>query len=205
MIYSVLDVETTGLSAAGGDRILEIGIVQLKEDGTITAVLDTLVNPEGPVTATHVHGIDDQMVVDAPLFRDILPTIDNLLADTVISAHNAGFDLGFLKEEYRRAGVKWPFIRPACTLIMARKHLADLSSKSLDSCRCYLGISDDGSHNALADAMAAARLLRYFIQNHGVVPEAFTYPKVGTFGEGPELFDDEPCLLPRSRANGELA
>ena len=203
MIYSVIDVETTGLSATGGDRVLEIGIARLDEKGRIEPVLDTLVNPQRPVTATHVHGIDAEMVADAPLFRDILPLIDDVLAGTVISAHNAGFDLGFLREEYRRAGVKLPFIRPACTLIMARRYLASLPSKSLESCRRHLGISDEGAHNALADAMAAAALLRHFLRAHNAAPEAVTYRRVGSADTGPGLFDEEPVLKSRAALSEE--
>lgn len=205
MIYSVIDVETTGLSAAGGDRVLEIGIARLDEKGRIEPVLDTLINPGRPVTATHVHGISGDMVEDAPRFRDILPLIDDILAGTVISAHNAGFDLGFLREEYRRAGVKLPFIKPACTLILARRYLASLPSKSLESCRRHLGISDEGAHNALADAMAAAELLRHFIRDHEAKPDAVTYRKVGSSDTHPGLFDEEPRLKSRAGISGSRA
>ncbi len=169
MTYSVIDVETTGLSPARGDRVIEIGIARLNEDGSIEAVLDSLVNPQRVVSATHVHGISDEMVAEAPMFRDILPKVDSILDGTVISAHNATFDLSFLREEYRRSGAKLPLVKPACTLVMARRYLSALPSRSLESCRRYLGISDDGAHNALADAIAAAELLKYFLEKYGQV------------------------------------
>lgn len=207
MTYSVIDVETTGLSAGGGDRVLEIGIAQLLEDGSIMAVLDTLVNPEGPVRATHVHGINQEMVIEAPLFRDIVPQMDRILDGTVIAAHNASFDLGFLREEYRRSGMKFPQVKPACTLVMARRFLAALPSRSLESCRRHLGITDEGAHNALADALATAELLRYFLQEHN--PETITEPYMSQSIESfqPDLFGDvvEPVLKPRaSTSRGKM-
>ena len=94
MIFSVIDVETTGLSAKTGDRILEIGVTRLTPDGKIVDTLDTLINPGRAVQATHVHGITDEMVRDAPDFRDIIPHLNTVLDGTVIAAHNASFDIG---------------------------------------------------------------------------------------------------------------
>ena len=196
MIYSVIDVETTGLSPAGGDRVLEIGIARLNEDGSIEAVLDTLVNPERPVSATQVHGISDAMVADAPRFADLCSRIDSLLDGTVISAHNAAFDMSFLKEEFRRSGHRLPAVQTACTLLMARRHLAALPSRSLESCRRYLGISDEGAHNALADAVSAAKLLKYFLEQHLAVPEASPYRALGIPRPEPGLFESPKELKP---------
>jgi len=197
VIFSVLDVETTGLSAKSGDRILEIGIVRLNEAGEIKTVLDTLINPASPVRATRVHGINDEMVRDAPSFQNIIHHLSTILDGTVIAAHNASFDLSFLREEFRRAGTRLPSISPVCTLIMARKYLSALPSRSLGACRDFLGLSDDGAHNALADAQSAAFLLKYFLGEFN--------PRIGAepfhsalSDESGGLFDSEPLLKPRS-------
>ena len=196
MIFSVIDVETTGLSAKRGDRIVEIGIVRLNETGEIETVLDTLINPEGPVRASDVHGISSGMVEEAPPFRDIMHHLSSLLDGTVIAAHNASFDLGFLREEFGRAGAELPSISPVCTLILARKYLSHLPSRSLDSCRRFLGLTDDGAHNALADAFSAASLLRFFIREYA--PRFNDEPfRSALSDENGWLFDSAPSLKPR--------
>ena len=180
MTFSVIDVETTGLSARGGDRILEIGVAQLDEDGRIADVLDTLVNPGRQVRATHVHGITDAMVRDAPRFRDIAAMLISVLDGTVVAAHNAAFDTGFLTEEFRRAGMALPAFRSVCTLNLARRYLNALPSRSLASCRRFLGLPDEGAHNALADARAAAAVLHHLMVRHDAIIDAepFSGPSV---------------------------
>jgi len=197
MIFSVLDVETTGLSAKNGDRILEIGIVRIDESGNIDTVFDTLINPGTPVKATRVHGISDEMLRGAPSFGDIIHHLSAILDGTVIAAHNASFDLGFLREEFRRAGTRLPSTSPVCTLIMARKYLSALPSRSLGACREFLGLSDNGAHNALADAQSAAFLLKYFIREFSPRIKAEPFHSALPDESG-GLFDSEPLLKPRS-------
>lgn len=199
MIYSVIDVETTGLSPLRGDRVLEIGIARLNEDGRVLDVFDTLVNPERNVSATHVHGITEEMVAGAPKFRDLLPLLSSIIDGTVLSAHNASFDLGFIREEFRRAGVKFPAVTPVCTLILARKYLKELSSRSLGACRAYLDLPDTGAHNALADARSAAFLLKHMIDRFD--PEIIASPfRCSMKDRSGGLFDDEWILKPRTEA-----
>lgn len=197
MIFSVIDVETTGLSAKSGDRILELGVVKLNENGEILDSLDTLINPVRNVQATHVHGISDSMVSDAPEFRDIIPHLCSVLDGSIIVAHNASFDLGFLKEEFRRAGTTLPGTTPLCTLVLARRYLKKLPSRSLAACRSFLQLPDDGAHNALADARAAAHLLKYFLDTYS--PEIINKPFESTLPDYSNgLFDELPPLKPRS-------
>lgn len=197
MIFSVIDVETTGLSAKNGDRILELGVVKLNENGEILDSLDTLVNPSRKVQATHVHGITDTMVGEAPEFRDIIPHLCSVLDGSVVAAHNAPFDLGFLREEFRRAGTTLPGISPLCTLVLARRYLKNLPSRSLSSCRSYLQLPDDGAHNALADARAAAHLLKYFLEEYSL--EITNKPFKSALPDySGGLFNETPRLKPRS-------
>ena len=190
MTFSVIDVETTGLSAKSGDRILEIGIVRLTDNGEPIEKLDTLVNPGMKVRATHVHGITDEMVRDAPRFREIVPHLCSLLDGTVIAAHNASFDLGFLREEFRRSGTSLPFISPVCTLVLARKYFTSLPSRTLTSCRQFLDLPDDGAHNALADARSAAYLLKHFLREFR--------PEINVKPFKSALSDNKPALKPRN-------
>ncbi|MCK5736028.1 MAG: 3'-5' exonuclease, partial [Spirochaetaceae bacterium] len=158
--------------------------------------LDTLINPGVQVRATHVHGITDEMISDAPQFRDIVHHLSSILDGTVIAAHNASFDLGFLREEFRRAGTSLPFITPVCTLVMARNYLKSLPSKSLESCRDFLGLSEKGAHNALADAWSAASLLKYFIEEFN--PQFNVKPFHSALpDESGGLFDTTPTFKSR--------
>ena len=200
LTYSVVDVETTGLSPGSGDRIVEIGVARLDADGNIVDAFDTLVNPDGPVRATRIHGINNAMVSDAPRFGDIIERLCAVLDGSVLAAHNAGFDMGFLREEFRRAGTPFPRLKPVCTLVLARRHLNRLPSKSLEACRRYLGIADEGAHSALADARAAAGVLRHIIETSGPPerPDLFTSP-IEPVRAQPGLFDDSPVpLKPRT-------
>ena len=199
MIFSVIDVETTGLSSRGGDRIVEIGVARLTGDGEVIDAFDTLVNPGGPVRATHVHGITDAMVADAPRFPDIAERLCAVLDGTVLAAHNAGFDMGFLKEEFRRTGSAFPSSGSVCTLILARRYLKELPSKSLESCRKYLGIDGTGAHNALADARAAAVVLRHFIEVHDFAARTPSFVSPRGAADAQRGLFDEPLkpLKPR--------
>jgi len=197
MIFSVLDVETTGLSAKRGDRVLEIGVVHLTEAGEVDAVFDSLIKPDIPVKATQIHGITNQMVKDAPGFLDIVHQLSTVLNGTVIAAHNANFDIGFLREEFRRSGTKLPFITPVCTLVMARRYLKSLPSRSLGACREFLGLTDDGAHNALADARSAAFLLKYFLDKYNPEIKAKPFHSILP-DERCGLFDKTTLLKPRS-------
>ena len=87
------------------------------------------------------------------------------LAGTIVAAHNASFDIGFLLAEYHRAGYRSIRFPALCTLILARRYFPFLQSRSLSSCRRHLGITDEGAHNALADARATAVLLRHFLDS----------------------------------------
>jgi hypothetical protein len=100
--FAVVDVETTGLSPRS-DRVVEVAIVRISPDGEITGEWSSRINPEGPVGATHIHGIRQQDVADSPLFHEVIPTLNARLAGLALAAHNAKFDVAFLGSEYRRA------------------------------------------------------------------------------------------------------
>ena len=102
-VVVVVDVETTGLSAAFGDRICEIGLVRARGD----AILDTyqtLVNPQRPISpgARRVNGLSDAELQPAPLFASIADQVLARIDGAMLVCHNAPFDLGFLEAEYAR-------------------------------------------------------------------------------------------------------
>lgn len=134
--YVVLDVETTGLSP-NGDRIVEIALVRLAPDGRPIDEWTTRIDPEGPVGATHIHGITQADVAGKPRFRALAPQLASLLGDLPIVAHNATFDLAFLRSEFERAGWDMPQVSSFCTLRRQLHLLPELGPAP--PCRLLLG------------------------------------------------------------------
>jgi DNA polymerase III subunit epsilon len=145
-----VDLETTG-AIAMSDRITEVGIVEVSENGI--SEWSTLVNPEIPIPPfiSHLTGISDDMVAGAPTFAELAEEIYQRLNARLFIAHNARFDHGFLKSEFRRLGM--PF-RPTvlCTVKLSRRLYPGFSRHNLDSLieRHRLHVTE--RHRALGDA-----------------------------------------------------
>jgi DNA polymerase-3 subunit epsilon len=141
--YVVLDVETTGLSPWRGDRVIEIGAVAI-EGGDMIAEFNTLVQtPRAiPFQATQINGITDEMLIGQPTPQEAFPALEAFLQDSIIIAHNARFDLGFLRREYELLGTK--FHRPhVCTLEMSRNRFLHLRNHKLETVYRHL-IGEEG-------------------------------------------------------------
>ena len=153
-----LDTETTGLSPESGDRIIEIGCVEMISRRLTGHNKHFYVNPErkNSEDAVKVHGLTDEFLADKPLFASIADELMEYLADAEIIIHNAAFDVGFLNEELRRIG-KPPFARHVArvsdSLLMARE-LFPGKSNSLDALcrRLEVDNSNRTLHGALLDA-----------------------------------------------------
>lgn len=156
--YAVIDIETTG-GRAGSHRITEIGIAKVIGDQVIDT-WQTLLNPQRhiPRNITHLTGIDNDMVADAPLFVEIADKLREYLAGCVFVAHNVNFDYGFIRAEYERIeqGFRMPKL---CTVREMRKAVPGLPSYSLANLTKHFGIDMTRHHRALSDAQAAAELL----------------------------------------------
>lgn len=161
--FAVIDVETTGLSA-NSHRIIELAVVTTDPMGRVLDEWSTRINPQGPVGATHIHGITDADVADAPLFHELTSTLNRLLAGAAIAAHNAKFDLAFLRAEYGRAGWDLPYLPSLCTLQASEYFLPTLDRRRLGDCCWALGTPLVDAHSALGDARATAALLAAFLQ-----------------------------------------
>lgn len=158
MLFSVFDLETTGLSPARGDRIVEIGIVLLDQSGKVIQEFESLVNPHRDVGPTFIHGITASMVHDAPAFSELEQQVLTLLSGTVLVGHNIAFDLRFLKSELPALWAQGDQELPSvCTLRLCRNHLSGLPNNKLESLCAYYGIDNELSHSALSDARATAR------------------------------------------------
>lgn len=160
--FAVLDVETTGLSP-NRDRIVEFAVVRVDRRGDIVDEITSRVNPEGPVGATHIHGIRAEDVIGKPAFRDVAPTIAATLRGLPIVAHNAKFDLAFLRAEFRAAGWDLPWLAAYCTLDASFNYMPRLDRRRLSDCCWAVGTSLSDAHSALGDARATSGLLRAYI------------------------------------------
>lgn len=153
-----LDTETTGLHADLGDRIIEIGCLELIDRQPTGRTLHRYINPERPshADALDVHGLTDAFLADKPNFAEVAPELLDFLDGAEIVIHNAAFDIGFLDAELARAGL-------ACVAIRAGRIVDSLElartlypgkANSLDSLCKRHEIDDSArtSHGALLDA-----------------------------------------------------
>jgi DNA polymerase-3 subunit epsilon len=146
-----LDLETTG-AAAQFDRITEIGLIEV-DRGRPVGEWSSLVNPERPIPSTieSLTGITDAMVADAPTFAELAPELYQRLAGKTLVAHNARFDFGFLRQEFRRVGLKYaPEV--LCTVRLSRRLYPQERRHNLDSVIARHGLSCESRHRALPDA-----------------------------------------------------
>ena len=153
-----VDLETTGATATA-DRITEIGIIEVDEDGT--REWSTLVNPGTPISSfiESLTGISNAMVADAPRFEDVAIEVLERLSGRLFIAHNARFDYGFLKNEFKRAGHDFR-ATVLCTVKLSRKLFPQHARHNLDSLIARHGLVVSERHRALGDA----RLIHQFWQ-----------------------------------------
>lgn len=162
--YTVIDLETTGLSPRQDDRIVEIAAVYVSDAGQIEGEWTTLVNPGRDVGPTNLHGITAKDVLDAPRFGDIAPHVLRSVTGRTIVAHNSRFDTGFLAAEFLRAGVPLGTLPlpSLCTMQWAPRFLSAQSRRLVDCCAAA-GIRLENAHSALGDARATAHLLSVYL------------------------------------------
>lgn len=161
--FACLDTETTGLSPEGGGKVCEIAIC-VSRGGKVLEEYTTLINPAMPMhpDVIAIHGITDEMVKDAPLFKDILPRLKELFDGAVLVAHNADFDIGFLKSEFEQCGEKFPDYPIIDTLKLARKS-GLFERNRLGYIVEQLGLSNEGWHRAMADTKMGEQVLYHFL------------------------------------------
>ena len=182
--YTVVDVETTGLSPTSHDRIVEIAVVYVSESGQLQDRWSTLVNPGRDVGPTNIHGITASDVRGAPTFAEIAPYVLRAVSGRTVVAHNASFDTRFLADELIRSGVALEeFPLPAlCTMRWSGFFLQSPSRRLVDCCTSC-GVPLGNAHSAADDALATARLLSHYLRCCNLNPpwtaaldEATEYP-----------------------------
>lgn len=155
----VLDTETTGLQTEAGDRIIEIGCIELIDRKFTERTFHRYVNPERAVGpgALEVHGIDDDFLSTQPLFEDVVTEFLEFVHDAELIIHNADFDVGFINHELQRLGTPVQDIREHCrvldTLALARRmHPGQQNSLDALAKRYHVDNSRRKLHGALLDA-----------------------------------------------------
>jgi DNA polymerase III subunit epsilon len=198
--FVVVDLETTGGRAGGDnhDAITEIGAVKVR-GGEVLGELATLVDPGRsiPPQIVSLTGITTAMVCDAPRIESVLPSFLEFSRGAVLVAHNAGFDIGFLRAAAERAHIPWPRPPVLCTVRLARRVLTrdEAPSVRLSALARLFGASTTPTHRALDDARATVDVLHGLIErvgNHGVR----TYTDLRSY---------LPDVTPAQRRNRQLA
>ena len=181
--FAVVDLETSGLNTQR-HRILQLGVVVMEADGTVTDRWSSLVRLRWPlqrVGPTRIHGITRTTLKGAPRLDDALDELGHRLSGAVFTAHNAAFDSEFLARAVRRRSPDDP-VRLAldprlCTLRMSRRLDPDrtLSHRLGDVCERY-GVTLERPHDALGDAAATAAVLPHLLAAHEITDESQLEP-----------------------------
>lgn len=161
--FVVFDIETTGFSAVN-DRIIEIGAVKV-ENGVITEKFSEFVNPERPIPfeIEKLTSINDRMVEDAPNISVILPRFMDFCKGSVLVAHNADFDTGFIRHNCEVLGLPYDYTY-VDTLGIARSFLEGLKNYKLDTVVEAMGCTLANHHRAVDDAGATADVFVRFLE-----------------------------------------
>ena len=161
--YCVLDLETTGISITT-EKITEVGIMKVK-NGEVIDEFEIFVNPEKPIPqrVVEVTNITDEMVKDAETIDKVFPKILEFVGDSIIVAHNASFDVGFLKHNAKLLGYEFnnTYID---TLPLAKDLFPDLKKYKLGKIADSLGIEVDVAHRALVDVDTTVKVFNVMLK-----------------------------------------
>jgi DNA polymerase-3 subunit epsilon len=183
LTFCVVDLETTGAAVSQGSMITEIGAVKVR-GGEVLGEFQTLVNPhsEIPPFIAVLTGITNSMVASAPPIDQVLPAFLEFARGSVIVAHNAPFDVGFLQHFARQLGHPWPAFDVLDTARLARRVVTrdDAPNCKLSSLAIAFGSSTTPNHRALADARATVDVLHGLFERLGS-PGVHTLEELQTF------------------------
>jgi DNA polymerase-3 subunit alpha (Gram-positive type) len=157
--FVVFDLETTGAKTPPC-RVTEIGAYRVK-NGKVIGEFHTLVNPETPIPSfiTQLTGIDNEMVANAPVFADVAHGLLGFIGDSILVAHNSGFDMRFLNHEIGRVFPEYRLANPClCTVQLSRKLVPEIVNHKLKTVAEHYAIDLYNHHRAAADAHATAHI-----------------------------------------------
>lgn len=167
--FVVVDLETTG-GSADNDRITEIGAVKIR-GGEVLGEFATLVDPGRsiPPQIVALTGITTAMLYDAPRIEEVLPAFAEFARGTILVAHNARFDMGFLRKSAARMNLPWAFSTSLCTVVMARRVLSrqEAPSVKLSALADLFDVSVRPTHRALDDARATVDVFHRLLERIG--------------------------------------
>jgi DNA polymerase-3 subunit epsilon len=160
LTYTVFDTETTGLDPSAGDEIIQIGAVRLLNGRLLQQeAFDQLIDPQRNISpeSIKITGITPDMLTHHPTLDRVLPAFQKFCEDTVLVAHNAAFDMQFLKLKEAATGVR--FTQPVLdTLLLSAALHEDLASHQLEAIAERLGVNIIGRHTALGDAIVTGEV-----------------------------------------------
>jgi DNA polymerase-3 subunit epsilon len=206
----VLDTETTGLDPLRGDRLVEIGCVEIFNRMPTGQTFHRHINPERdmPAEAFAVHGLSSEFLADKPLFTGVVDEFLEFIGDAPLVIHNASFDIGFINAELDR--IKRPVIardRLVDTLLLARRKHPGVSNRLDDLCSRYaIDNSRRTKHGALLDAELLAEVYIDLIgarQSQLILAETQT-SRAASLGDAPRRQRPEP-LAPRTTEADRVA
>ena len=171
--YAIIDLETTGLDKSK-NRIIEVAIRRIDANGKFIDEISTLINPEvSDVGPTFIHHIKPEDVLDAPKFAEFAPELLNRLSGSIVVAHHAAFEDGFLAAEFARIGIGVPNLPTIDTLWLSRQ-VIDLPNYKMATVIDAFGIAEEDAHTALGDVRMLSKLLPVLIAKSQ--PLKFTVP-----------------------------
>ncbi|MCA6123338.1 DNA polymerase III subunit epsilon [Bradyrhizobium sp. WSM 1704] len=199
----VLDTETTGLDPLRGDRLVEIGCVEIFNRMPTGQTYHVYINPERdmPAEAFAVHGLSTEFLASKPLFAEVVDEFLAFIGDTPLVIHNASFDIAFINAELdriKRATI--PKDRLVDTLLLARRKHPGVSNRLDDLCSRYaIDNSRRTKHGALLDAELLAEVYIDLIgarQSQLILASEAPDVRAGSYGDTPRRQRETP-LLPR--------
>jgi len=199
----VLDTETTGLDPLRGDRLVEIGCVEIFNRMPTGQSYHVYINPERdmPAEAFAVHGLSTEFLATKPVFTEVADEFLAFIADAPLVIHNASFDIGFINaelERIKRSSI--PKDRLVDTLLLARRKHPGVSNRLDDLCSRYaIDNSHRTKHGALLDAELLAEVYVDLIgarQSQLILADEVGDVRAGGYGEMPRRQRDIP-LVPR--------
>ena len=209
----VLDTETTGFEPAQGDRIVEIGAIELFNHMPTGATFHKYLNPERkmPKEAFEVHGLGDDFLRDKPLFRAVAAEFLSFIGDARLVIHNAPFDMKFLNAELTAAGhPALPMSRALDTVLLARQKFPG-SPASLDALCRRFGVDNSAreKHGALLDSEILAEVYLELIggrqPDFGISPESQRSQTLAARPDSQWRARPRPMALPVRTTEAETA
>lgn len=163
--FVVIDVETTGLEANKGARIIELSAIRTDGSGKPLDSMTTLINPRVDSTgAEFIHGISLEMLVDAPTFAEVWPHLAQFLSGSIFVAHHAKFDESFIAAEAEHAKIEMSMMPGLCTYRLAKDSKVETANHKLATLSTHFGLNSGVMHSAYDDALTVVQLLPHLLE-----------------------------------------